>query len=284
MVTESNKSKPVILAVDDTPENLDVVKGILSPYYTVKAAINGKMALKIVESKLPDLILLDIMMPEMDGYEVCKRIKENPEASKVPIIFLTAKSQTEDEAAGFKIGAADYILKPVSPPILEARVKTHLALKFSMDALNSAYETIKTQKERMQHELDVGRDIQMSMLPLEFPAFPDRNEFEIYANLLPAREVGGDFYDFFFIGPDELCFLVADVSGKGVPAALFMAVSKTLIKSRAVDDSSPASVITRVNDELSRDNPESMFVTIFIGIINVKTGELRYTNAGHNPV
>jgi sigma-B regulation protein RsbU (phosphoserine phosphatase) len=241
------------------------------------------MALKIAYKQTPDLILLDIMMPEMDGYEVCRRLKENKQTKDVPVIFLTAMDQTTDEAQGFELGAADYITKPVNPPILEARVATHLALKRSMDELQAAYQIIKGHKERMEEELNVGHDIQMSMLPLEFPAFPDRSEFALDALLEPAREVGGDFYDFFFIDEDRLCIVVGDVSGKGVPAALFMAVTKTMIKTRAIDDSSPASIVTRVNDELSADNPASMFVTLFIAIADVRSGEFRYANAGHNP-
>jgi sigma-B regulation protein RsbU (phosphoserine phosphatase) len=281
-VTESAK-KFTVLAVDDTPENLDVVKGILASEYVVKVAINGKMALKIIEKQPPDLVLLDVMMPEMDGYEVCRRLKADPASRHIPVIFLTAMDQTRDEASGFELGAADYITKPVNPPILEARVRTHLALKESMDELQKAYGIIKVQKDRMEEELNVGRDIQMSMLPLEFPAFPDREEFSVHAVLHPAREVGGDFYDFFFVSDDEICLVVGDVSGKGVPAALFMAVTKTLIKSRAMDDRSPASIADRVNDEMSADNPSCMFVTLFIAMCNVRTGECRYTNAGHNP-
>jgi sigma-B regulation protein RsbU (phosphoserine phosphatase) len=277
------QSKPVVLAVDDTPENLDVVKGILASDYTVKAAINGQMALKIVEKSPPDIILLDIMMPGMSGYEVCEQLKADPLTRGIPVIFLTAMEQTTDEAKGFELGAADYITKPVNPPILEARVRTHLALKFAMDDLQSAYAVIKKQKDRMQEELNVGRDIQMSMLPVEFPPFPDRNEFDLHAILEPAREVGGDFYDYFFVSDDELCLVVGDVSGKGVPAALFMAVAKTMLKTSAIDDPSPASIFTRVNDELSADNPASMFVTIFLALVNVRTGEFRYCNAGHNP-
>jgi sigma-B regulation protein RsbU (phosphoserine phosphatase) len=278
-----NNDKFTILAVDDTPENLDVVKGILSAEYIVKAATSGPMALKIAEKQTPDLILLDIMMPDMDGYEVCRRLKENEQTKNVPVIFLTAMDQTTDEARGFELGAADYMTKPVNPPILKARVGTHLALKQSMDELQSAYEIIKVHKERMEQELNVAHDIQMSMLPLEFPAFPEREEFSVHALLKPAREVGGDFYDFFFINDDEICLIVGDVSGKGVPAALFMAVTKTMIKTQAVDDPSPASIVTRVNDELSADNPSSMFVTLFFAIANVRTGEVRFTNAGHNP-
>jgi putative two-component system response regulator len=135
--------KPVVLAVDDTPENLDVVKGILASDYMVKAAINGEMALKIVEKAPPDLILLDIMMPGMSGYEVCEQLKADPNTRDIPVIFLTAMEQTTDEAKGFDLGAADYITKPVNPPILQARVRTHLALKQSMDELQAAYAIIK---------------------------------------------------------------------------------------------------------------------------------------------
>jgi PAS domain S-box-containing protein len=149
--------------------------------------------------------------------------------------------------------------------------------------LAEAFETIKAQKERMEGELTVAREIQMSMLPLIFPAFPDRREFEIFAKLRPAREVGGDFYDFFFIDEQRFCFCIGDVSDKGVPAALFMAVAKTLIKSRAMDDLSTASILTHVNDELSRKNDSSMFVTVFLGILDLATRELCFTNAGHNP-
>jgi CheY-like chemotaxis protein len=215
----ASKEKPTILAVDDTPENLDVVKGILADEYIVKAATSGAMALKIVEKQPPDLVLLDIMMPEMDGYEVCRRLKDDDVTRGIPVIFLTAMEQTTDEAKGFDLGAADYITKPVNPPILQARVRTHLALKQSMDELQAAYAIIKKHSERMEQELSVGHDIQMSMLPITFPEKP---EFALHACLQPAREVGGDFYDFFFVDDDKICLVVGDVSGKGVPAALFM--------------------------------------------------------------
>ena len=149
--------------------------------------------------------------------------------------------------------------------------------------LAEAYQTIKVQKDRMEKELNVGREIQMSMLPLIFPAFPTRKELDVYAVLESAREVGGDFYDFFFLDDGRFCFVIGDVSGKGVPSALFMAVTKTLIKSRAADDSSTASILTHVNEELSRDNKAYMFVTVFMSILNTTTGEMQYTNAGHNP-
>ena len=152
--------------------------------------------------------------------------------------------------------------------------------------LGNSIENLKkttSAKERMESELNIGHEIQMSMLPLLFPAYPERKEFNVHADLFPAREVGGDFYDFYFLEDNLFGFCIGDVSGKGVPAALFMAVTKTLIKSKAMEDSSPASVLSHVNDELSVDNKSSMFVTAFLGILDVKTGELVYANAGHNP-
>ena len=155
--------------------------------------------------------------------------------------------------------------------------------KRAEEALQEAYGIIKDQRDRMEDELNIGREIQMSMIPLVFPPFPDHDEFSVFAALEPAREVGGDFYDYYFIDEERFCFCIGDVSGKGVPAALFMAMAKTLIKSRAADDRSTASILTHVNDELSADNHSCMFVTIFSGILNIRTGELLYTNAGHNP-
>ncbi len=125
----SSNSKQSILVVDDTPENIDVLSGVLRTEFKVKAALNGERALKIACSDpKPDMILLDIMMPGMDGYEVCRQLKENPATSKIPVIFVTAKNQEEDEQRGLELGAVDYITKPISPAIVKARVHTHLAL------------------------------------------------------------------------------------------------------------------------------------------------------------
>ena len=126
--TSNNTDKATVLIVDDNADNLDVLSGVLRPFYKVKAAINGKLALKIITKSKPDIILLDIMMPDMDGFEVCRQLKANPVTSTIPVIFVTAKTETKDEQAGFELGAVDYITKPISAPIVLARVKTHLAL------------------------------------------------------------------------------------------------------------------------------------------------------------
>lgn len=142
---------------------------------------------------------------------------------------------------------------------------------------------VEAAKARMQEELNVGRDIQLSMLPRVFPAFPDRKELELYAVLEPALEIGGDLYDFFLIDDHRLCFVIGDVSGNGVPAALFMAMTKIMVKTRASSDPSTASIVTHVNDALSAENDSCMFVTLYLGILNLRDGTLLTTNAGHNP-
>ncbi len=141
---------------------------------------------------------------------------------------------------------------------------------------------VEAAKARMQEELNVGRDIQLSMLPRVFPAFPDRKELELYAVLEPAMEVGGDLYDFFMVDDHRLCFVIGDVSGNGVPAALFMTMTKIMVKTRAASDPSPASIVTHVNDALNADNDSCMFVTLYLGILNLRDGKLVTTNAGHN--
>jgi sigma-B regulation protein RsbU (phosphoserine phosphatase) len=151
-------------------------------------------------------------------------------------------------------------------------------LKESIDNLK---ETTAA-KERIESELEIAHDIQMSMVPKIFPPFPNRSEFDIYATLVPAREVGGDLYDFFFIDEDRLCFAIGDVSGKGVPASLFMAVTRTLLKATAGKVDSPDGILSRLNKEICDGNESCMFVTIFCGILDIRTGQVEYSNGGHN--
>jgi putative two-component system response regulator len=158
---ENETAKQTILAVDDTPENLDVLKGVLIPTYSVKAAINGPMALKIAQKQQPDLILLDIMMPRMDGYEVCQLLKANSATADIPVIFVTAKSTVEDETKGFELGAVDYITKPISPPIVMERVKTHLMLKKAQDFLKQQNEILEEKVIERTAKMEQLQDVVM---------------------------------------------------------------------------------------------------------------------------
>lgn len=186
------------------------------------------------------------------------------------------------------LGMVEHLEDGTAPEIL---VKNNDEIKDLADSFSKMYheigeyiaklETVTAEKERIGAELDVAAKIQTSMLPCIFPPFPNRDEFDIYATMDPAKEVGGDFYDFFMVDEYHLAFVVADVSGKGVPAALFMVIGKTLIKDHTGLHDDLGEVFTEVNNILCASNSEEMFITAFEGVLNLKTGELRYVNAGH---
>ena len=155
-----------------------------------------------------------------------------------------------------------------------------------MCQIQSYVKNLSTVTEKIQKEsteLSVAKNIQSAILPKAFEAFPERKDFNIVARMNPAKEIGGDFYDFFLIDEDKLAFVIADVSGKGVPAALFMMISKTIIKNLLKSSSDIEDVVEKVNNELSENNDTFMFVTSFLGIVDLKTGIMTYVNAGHNP-
>lgn len=147
-----------LLIVDDNPENRALLAGLLRPYYRLQIAVGGAQALELCQKKKPDLVLLDIMMPEMDGYEVCQRMQDDLDLRDIPVIFLTAKSQIEDEQRGFDVGAVDYIQKPISPPILLARTRTHLRLRQTMKLLAEQNETLEQKVKARTHELEMLQD------------------------------------------------------------------------------------------------------------------------------
>jgi phosphoserine phosphatase RsbU/P len=162
---------------------------------------------------------------------------------------------------------------------LLAGLSDHITVALERGRLIEAY----IEKERLEEGLKLAHDIQMSMLPKTFPPFPERRELDIFAAITPTKQVGGDFYDFFFLDEDHLCFAIGDVSGKGVPAALFMAVIKTLFKAIASRVEKPSDILSTVNQQICRDNDSKMFTTLFCGILNTRTGEIKYSSGGHNP-
>ncbi len=174
------------------------------------------------------------------------------------------------------------VLKKVMLPMFLANGVGMGVFTFIVVNLHRERATEKA-KRLIESELEVAREIQMSIVPKIFPPFPNRKEFEIYAVLEPAKEVGGDFYDFFFIDDARLFFAIGDVSGKGVPASLFMAVTKTVLKAKTSKDSGPEEILRSANNELCQGNDSGMFVTVFCGIMDTRTGRVEYSNAGHNP-
>jgi sigma-B regulation protein RsbU (phosphoserine phosphatase) len=293
-----------VLVVDDEPNNLKLMRQVLAGKYRLAFATTGPMALEIVPTVRPDLILLDVMMPGMDGYEVCRHLKDDPTTRDIPVIFVTAKSDESDESTGFAAGAVDYITKPFRPLIVQARVKNHLELKQARESLRRQNEILEQRveertrevlnlqqkefelrraKERIENELAIAAQIQKSILPSDFPAFPQRTEFDLYAAMAPAREVGGDFYDFFFVDDDHLALIIADAAGKGVPAALFVMRSRTVLRSVAKLGQRPADVLAAANDLISERNETGMFITVFLGYYHFPSGRLVYANGGHLP-
>src|SRR5262245_5579306 len=190
----------------------------------------------------------------------------------------TASALAERDVEVYTMGGDEVRTLMTRDPALATKL-IEVVIKRMMEHLKAEAEA----KERIKAELRIARDIQTSMLPRTFPPFPGRREFDLYAMMEPASEVGGDFYDFFLVSEDRLCVLIGDVSGKGVPAALLMAISKTLLKSEAMRGYGPHETLTRVNNLLCPENQECMFVTVFCLVFNIHTGEAEYCSAGHNP-
>ena len=190
---------------------------------------------------------------------------------------------SHDFAAGLDIPAEIEALPQKSKDEIGKLAESFINMERTLQRYLKDLEETTATKERIESELKIAHDIQMSMVPKTFPPFPDRTEVDIYATLVPAREVGGDFYDFFFIDDHRLCFAIGDVSGKGVPASLFMALTKTLFRATGGRQNATAeTIISRLNGEICRDNESCMFVTVFCGVLDVRSGQVEYSNAGHN--
>lgn len=203
----------------------------------------------------------------------------------VPIEKLAHLANNYVQLGGEKLNSQDFIdaCEPYVNDNMEVGnlAKSYVRMIRDLDVYMEHLTKVTAEKERIGAELDVATHIQSSMLPCSFPAFPDRNEFDVYATMNPAKEVGGDFYDFFMVDQTHLAVVMADVSGKGVPAALFMVIGKTLIKDHTQPGQSLGDVFTDVNNLLCDSNSEGMFITAFEGVLDLVTGELRYVNAGH---
>jgi len=273
-----------ILIVDDEPDLEQLIrqrfrKQVKKNEYEFVAAFNGLEALNILqEDKEIDLVLTDINMPQMDGLTLLKKIRElnNP---VLRAVVISAYGDMENIRTAMNRGAFDFVTKPIDFEDLDITIRKTLQ---EISDLKNALEA-RDRFVAVQQELDIARNIQLSILPQNNHHFPDRKEFDLDAMITPAREVGGDFYDFFMIDEHRLGFCIGDVSGKGIPAAIFMAVCKTALKSIAVKGTTPDECFQTINSTLVQESPSNVFVTAFYGILNIQTGDLEYCNAGHNP-
>jgi phosphoserine phosphatase RsbU/P len=268
------EGKKLLLLVDDDPANIQMVHSILKDEYKIRVATSGAKALELMKVEpAPDLILLDVMMPEMDGYQVCGQLKAAPETRDVPVIFLTGKTEVANETRGFQVGAVDYIHKPFSPPIVKARVGTHLLLR-------EAREQLAGQLLAINHELDLAREIQMSILPRETPRIEG---LQIASRFLPMSSVAGDFYDFIVADARHVGVLVADVTGHGLPAALIASMLKIALSAQTAHASDPVQVLSGLNEALC-GMFRQYFVTAIYVFVDMERNTLCYAGAGHPPL
>jgi len=271
-----------ILVVDDEPD-LEILitqkfrKRIRERDLDFVFAGNGQEALAKLESNGGmDVVLTDINMPVMDGLTLLSNLRQRHPMLRS--VIISAYGDMSNIRMALNRGAFDFVTKPIDFRDLEITLD-----KTIREAV--AQKEAAADRERLlaiQKELDVAREIQESIVPREFPPYPEREELSIHATMLPAKEVGGDFFDFFVIDRDRIGFAIGDVSGKGVPAALFMAVSRTLLRATASRGSAPDECMRQVNQILHQESISSMFVTCFYGVLNTRTGEIHYSNGGHN--
>ena len=266
-------SESRVLVVDDAEENVAVLVAALRGEYKLSVALGGEQALRQIERSPPDLVLLDIVMPGIDGYEVCRRIRANEAWRETKVMFMSSLEDARDKARGFEAGGDDYVTKPFEPLEVRARVGSLLRAKAYADAL----------KEALARDLRIAREIQMGILPADINALTRGSGLDVAALIEPARMVGGDLYEVLRPSDDRLFVALGDVSGKGIPAALFMAVTMTLMRAMARLHDDPAVILKGVNDELVQQNPRGMFVTLQCAVFDLVRGRVTVASAGHGP-
>jgi sigma-B regulation protein RsbU (phosphoserine phosphatase) len=269
-----------VLVVDDEPDIETLIRrrfrGSNGDFDFIFAR-NGKEALELLtEDPQVDLVVTDINMPVMDGLSLLGRLAAMDDRI-LKAVILSAYGDMHNIRTAMNRGAFDFLLKPLNFDDFET------TLRRTSDAVRAAREAVSARRKlsAIQQELEVAAQIQASILPREF--CPGRSDLSIYAEMTPARVVGGDFYDFFFIGPDRLGFLIGDVSGKGIPAALFMAVSRTLLQAVALQGMAPHECLRYANQVLGGRGATGVYVTVFYGVLHAATGELEFCIGGHNP-
>lgn len=281
----AESSLPRFLVVDDNPGNRDVLSRRLVRlgHTRIDYAEDGQKAVDAVRAaKEPfDVILLDVMMPLLNGVQVLETLIDEGLLAETSVIMISASSEVETVGRCIELGAEDYLPKPFNPILLRARLSNVLEKKRLRDEL-------RKQLLRLEREMAEARIQQLSMVPTEFPPIDPAHPVRVHGIMHPAREVGGDLYDCFEVSPGVLCLAVGDVSGKGMPAALFMARARSLLRASALYLSQangappPLSRVTALlNEELCKNNPTGMFITLFVAFLTAATGQLKFVNAGH---
>jgi len=278
-----------ILVIDDSDDSRELIRRFLERAgYEVTAAVNGQEGLTKACTADPDLILLDIMMPGMDGYEVCETLKKEGRTRDIPVIFLSGLGETRDKIRGLEIGGADYITKPFDRGEALARVRSHLKIRrLTKEALAANRELVEKQ-QRLDEDLRAAAGIQQSLLPKLLPATP---AFDMAWKYIPSEAIGGDIFNYFTLDGKgkRLAFYMLDVSGHGVPSALVtVSVSQFLqphsgriIKNKN-DFASPGEVLSALDREYPLERFDKYF-TMFYGILDGGEGVLTYSSAGHPP-
>ena len=260
-----------VLIVDDAKANVDILVDALRHDCKLSVAMSGESALQSIARSAPDLVLLDILMPGIDGYEVCRRLRAAPATREIPVMFLSSLEEVKDKAKGFELGANDYVTKPFEPLEVKARVRSLLKAKAYNDAV----------KEKIASELRIAKEIQLGFLPADLAATTAGSGFEIETLLEPAREIGGDLYEVLRTDDGRLVVAIGDVSGKGIPAALFMAVTMTLVRTMGLRCREPDEIVSHVSEALVRQNPQGMFVTLFCAVFDPAKSVVTCASAGH---
>lgn len=286
--TTTEARPATVLLVDDEPFNLDLLEQELSGLgLDIRKAANGREALDLVAESPPDMIFLDLMMPIMNGFSTLEALQAHEDWREIPVVIVSASSDLENIVRGIEMGAADFLPKPFEPAILQARLDAGLEKKRLRD-LEQRY------LKSLQRELEIGREIQAGFLPKEIPQ-PDG--WQIQAHFQAAREVSGDFYDVFKVGPGKIGLLLGDVTDKGVGSAMYMALYRTILRSsmladtfgqdlEAADCATPEDCLLHsvqlANRYIYKLHDSAMLATLFFAILNTETGDLCYINAGHD--
>lgn len=270
-----------ILVVDDEPQNIRLLQIRLQAVgYTVLTATSGQEALERVRVDTPDLVLLDVMMPGMNGFEVCQRIRAEEATQFVPVVMVTALSDREDRIKAIEIGADDFISKPFDSHEVLARVRSLVRIKKYHDALEQANRELKMHNDRLDKELQMASEIQDSLMP---QGITDLLGFRIVSHYTPAVVVGGDFFDLWEMERGRLGVFISDVMGHGVSAAFITVFIKTIVEEMGVQTDDPGHLLKELNARFNKmiSSQQYMFATAFCAVLDLSNETLHYANAGH---